>query len=51
MMTVDGNCVAMHVNTSGKPVFDSDGEFRGYRGAGTVVTAIMRSHQEHERPP
>jgi C4-dicarboxylate-specific signal transduction histidine kinase len=32
----------MYVKASGKPVFDSNGEFRGYRGTGTDVT-------EHER--
>ena len=32
----------MYVKASGKPVFDANGEFRGYRGTGTDVTAIMR---------
>ena len=39
----------MHVRTSGKPVFYADGEFRGYRGTGTDVTAIVRAREEHER--
>jgi hypothetical protein len=39
----------IHVKVTGKPVFDSDGEFRGYRGTGTDVTAIMRAREEHER--
>ena len=30
---------------SGKPVFDAEGEFRGYRGTGTDVTAIMRAQR------
>jgi C4-dicarboxylate-specific signal transduction histidine kinase len=30
-------------------VFDANGEFRGYRGTGTDVTAIMRAQEEHER--
>jgi PAS domain S-box-containing protein len=39
----------MHVKASGKPVFDADGGFRGYRGTGTDVTALMRAREEHER--
>jgi PAS domain S-box-containing protein len=35
----------MYVKTSGKPVFDANGEFRGYRGTGTDVTAIMRTQE------
>jgi len=35
----------MYVKASGKPVFDANGEFRGYRGTGTDVTAIMRAQQ------
>jgi C4-dicarboxylate-specific signal transduction histidine kinase len=30
----------MYVKVSGKPVFDAKGEFRGYRGTGTDVTAL-----------
>jgi PAS domain S-box-containing protein len=33
----------MYVRASGKPVFDASGEFRGYRGTGTDVTAITRA--------
>jgi hypothetical protein len=33
---------------SGKPEFDANGEFRGYRGTGTDVTAIMRAQEERE---
>ena len=33
------------MRASGKPVFDADGEFRGYRGTGTDVTAIMRAQE------
>ena len=29
--------------------FDANGEFHGYRGTGTDVTAIMRAQEEHER--
>jgi PAS domain S-box-containing protein len=39
----------MYVKASGKPVFDADGQFRGYRGTGTDVTALMRAQDEHER--
>ena len=35
----------MYVKASGKPVFDSQGKFRGYRGTGTDVTAIVRAQQ------
>src|SRR6202035_2433556 len=44
-----GNGSPMYVKASGKPVFDADGEFRGYRGTGTDVTALMRAREEHER--
>ena len=39
----------MYVRASGKPTFDSAGEFRGYRGTGTDVTALIRAQEEHER--
>jgi PAS domain S-box-containing protein len=39
----------MYVKASGKPVFDANGEFRGYRGTGTDVTALVRAQEEHER--
>ena len=35
----------MYVKASGKPVFDANGEFRGYRGTGTEVTAMMRAQR------
>src|SRR6202022_4862377 len=35
----------MYVKASGKPVFDANGEFRGYRGTGTDVTAIVRAQR------
>ena len=44
-----GNGSSMYVKVSGKPVFDGNGEFRGYRGAGTDVTATIRAQEEHER--
>ncbi|HTE76136.1 MAG TPA: ATP-binding protein [Xanthobacteraceae bacterium] len=44
-----GNGSPMYVKASGKPVFDANGGFRGYRGTGTDVTALMRAQVEHER--
>jgi PAS domain S-box-containing protein len=40
-----GNGSPMHVRASGKPVFHSDGEFRGYRGTGTDVTAATKAEE------
>jgi PAS domain S-box-containing protein len=39
----------IYVKTSGKPVFDGNGEFRGYRGTGTDVTALIHAQAERER--
>jgi PAS domain S-box-containing protein len=47
--SVGGTGSPMYVKASGKPVFDVNGEFRGYRGTGTDVTATMRAREEHER--
>jgi len=38
---LSGNGSPMYVRASGKPMFDANGEFRGYRGTGTDVTEIM----------
>jgi signal transduction histidine kinase len=43
--SVDGAGSPMYVKVSGKPAFDANGEFRGYRGTGTDVTAIIRAQQ------
>ena len=40
----DGSVVYNKI--SGKPVFDANGEFRGYRGTGTDVTALMRAQEQ-----
>jgi len=40
-----GNGSPMYVKASGKPVFGANGEFRGYRGTGTDVTAIMQAQE------
>jgi PAS domain S-box-containing protein len=47
--SLGGDGSPMYVRASGKPVFDSNGEFCGYRGTGTDVTALMRAQEEHER--
>ena len=39
----------IHVRTSGKPFFDVNGNFLGYRGTGTDITALKRAEQaEHD---
>jgi PAS domain S-box-containing protein len=43
--TVHGSGAPMYVKVSGKPVFDSSGKIRGYRGTGTDVTAIVRGQR------
>jgi PAS domain S-box-containing protein len=42
---LSGNGAPMYVKASGKPVFGANGEFRGYRGTGTDVTAIVRAQE------
>jgi PAS domain S-box-containing protein len=42
---LSGNGSPMYVKASGKPVFDPKGEFRGYRGTGSDVTAIVRAQE------
>jgi PAS domain S-box-containing protein len=43
--SIRGDGTPMYVKASGKPVFDSNGEFRGYRGTGTDVTKHERLRQ------
>jgi PAS domain S-box-containing protein len=43
--SVDGSGSPMYVKVSGKPVSDANGEFRGYRGTGTDVTAVIRAQR------
>jgi PAS domain S-box-containing protein len=43
---VDGSRSPMYVRVSGKPVLDANGEFRGYRGTGTDVTALRTVEAE-----
>jgi PAS domain S-box-containing protein len=46
--SVGGDGSPMHVKVSGKPVFGANGEFRGYRGTGNDVTAIIRAQRTEE---
>jgi PAS domain S-box-containing protein len=46
--SLGGNGSPMYVKASGRPVFDANGEFSGYRGTGTDVTAIMRGQRAEE---
>ncbi len=39
---------AHYVAASGKPVFDTEGRFLGYRGVGSDVTAAVRAEQAEE---
>jgi PAS domain S-box-containing protein len=43
--SVGGNGLPMYVKASGKPVFDANGEFRGYRGTGSDVTERKRADE------
>jgi GAF domain-containing protein len=43
---LSGSGSPMYVKASGKPVFDANGEFHGYRGTGTDVTALMRAQEQ-----
>jgi signal transduction histidine kinase len=40
-----GNGSPMHVKVSGKPVFDANREFRGYRGTGADVSDTVRANK------
>lgn len=43
--TLSGDGSPVYVRSSGKPLFDSSGNFLGYRGTGTDITAIIRADQ------
>ena len=46
--TVNGTGSPAYVQTSGKPFYDTNGNFLGYRGTGTNITASIRAdHAEH----
>jgi PAS domain S-box-containing protein len=44
-LAVAGDGSPMYMKASGRPVFDTSGGFRGYRGTGTNVTAIIRAEE------
>jgi PAS domain S-box-containing protein len=47
--TVSESGSPVYVRSSGKPVFDTSGNFLGYRGTGTDITATIRAdHAEQE---
>jgi len=46
--TTRGDGSTMHVQTSGKPLFDAKGNFLGYRGVSTDITATVRADQAEE---
>ena len=39
---------AVYIKTSGKPFFDAKGNFLGYRGTGTDITAAIRAEKTEE---
>jgi PAS domain S-box-containing protein len=46
--SLSGSGSPIYVKVGGKPVFDVNGEFCGYRGTGTDVTAMMHAQQLEE---
>ena len=46
--TVDGGGSPIYVRTSGKPIHDANGNFLGYRGTGTNITATIRADQAEQ---
>ena len=46
---LDGNGSPIYVRASGKPIFDGNGEFGGYRGTGTDVTKRKRAEEALRR--
>jgi C4-dicarboxylate-specific signal transduction histidine kinase len=49
--TVNGTGSPAYVQTSGKPFYDTNGNFLGYRGTGTNITASIRAdHAEQALP-
>jgi len=46
-MSADGR--VHHISVSGRPIFDADGEFRGYRGTGRDVTSEIAVELELAR--
>jgi PAS domain S-box-containing protein len=46
--TLNGNGSPIYVRTSGKPIHDANGNFLGYRGTGTNITATIRAEHAEE---
>jgi PAS domain S-box-containing protein len=46
--TVNENGSPVYVRTSGKPIHDANGNFLGYRGTGTNITATIRADQAEQ---
>jgi PAS domain S-box-containing protein len=46
--TTSSSGAAVYIQTSGKPFFDAKGNFLGYRGTGTDITAAIRAEQTEE---
>jgi PAS domain S-box-containing protein len=46
--TVDGGQSPIYVRTSGKPIHDASGNFLGYRGTGTNITAATRAEHAEQ---
>jgi PAS domain S-box-containing protein len=46
--TLNGTRSPIYVRTSGKPVHDANGNFLGYRGTGTDITATIRAEHAEE---
>jgi PAS domain S-box-containing protein len=46
--TVNGTGSLVYIRTSGKPIHDANGNFLGYRGTGTNITAKIRAGQLEE---
>jgi PAS domain S-box-containing protein len=47
-LAADGDGSPIYVKANGKPMFDVGGEFCGYRGTSTDVTATIRAQQAEE---
>jgi PAS domain S-box-containing protein len=46
--TVKGTGSPRYVRTSGKPIYDANGNFLGYRGTGTDITATIRADRAEQ---
>src|SRR6202022_1165994 len=46
--TTSGSGSPVYVQTSGKPFYDANGNFLGYRGTGTDITATIRANHAEE---